>query len=261
MAFQNSISFQDEIENQQPKINSNILSSPSFFSPSMHHKSEILVDDSLDFLYATSSEYSFETVDESKSILSMIKNQIDTKLKDEHWDGSIIGIQTLQNFVQLMENSNEFNKLSLIDSKGNFHRIDQIIQPDDDFVDNSLQIKYKMVPVIESIKMMKNSVETEYKFCNEINDDNNNDVKCEDNCYDSVVNVIIDDTQFESTKEDNYEECLESLIEISSSSDESKNSSGLLYSEFLSSIPVRPRSIFISTPHNKFVIFINVFIS
>lgn len=110
-------------------------------------------------------------------LLNMITHSLDRQLDEKHqtvWKGKQIGIQSSETCIQMIENFKQLDQQILIDSNGNRIKAKDVIQSNDILKENPLRIKYKLVPVIEGFSLVKNGIETEYKFCQENIDDNNN---------------------------------------------------------------------------------------
>lgn len=94
------------------------------------------------------------------------------------WPMNEIAVRDSNNNIRLIQNRHELNEQILVSSNGSTHQITDVINPNDSTENVSLKIKYKLVPVIEFLTVVKNSTEISYEFDENVQDINNNNMEC-----------------------------------------------------------------------------------
>lgn len=90
------------------------------------------------------------------------------------WPMNELGIRDSNNDIRLIQNRDELNEQILVSSNGSVRQVKGLINPNDDRENVSLKIKYKFIPIIESLTVVRNSIETSYEFTENAYDINNN---------------------------------------------------------------------------------------
>lgn len=115
-------------------------------------------------------------------VWNMIVQAIDHSLINDHkvkWTNKEFGVRDLDTNIRLLKNRQELNRQILVCSNGRKTYLKDLLSSDDSTDKISVKIKFKLVPVVESITLVNKSIETLYNFAeDQHNEINNNDVEC-----------------------------------------------------------------------------------
>lgn len=155
-------------------------------------------------------------------VWNMIVQALDQSLLNNHkvnWPNKVIGIRDSNDKIRLIQNRDELQKQILVAPTGLRTHLKDLFNADDSTADISLKMKFKLVPVVESIILVNKSVETPYTLAEDDNaiaiDINNNDMECKNNENvdekkeleeeDTLINFV---NNHESTGNINYDKTL-----------------------------------------------------
>lgn len=202
-------------------------------------------------------------------VWNMIVQSIDQNLSDKHkvnWVNKEIGVRNGDDKVQLIQHRDDLDKQILISSNGKKAYLKDLMNPNDSSDNISLNIKFKLVPIVEKISIVNKCSETSYKFAENDNEINNNimDIKMENNSYEFIENVPTLMNSYDSlcsrsccnTSEfiDSIGSCSTLMNTIFTSSDRTLTNSTCTtwdYSEFCYDIMPDASSTFISDAHGN----------
>lgn len=105
-----------------------------------------------------------------------------------------IGVRDSNDQIRLIQNRDELDAQVLVDSNGLLTQVRDLINPNESEANVSMKIKFKLVPVVERIILVTNTVESEYKFANQTEDINNNDIKYEKTVKEGNVSKPVAET-------------------------------------------------------------------
>ncbi|XP_055305280.1 uncharacterized protein LOC129569985 [Sitodiplosis mosellana] len=117
-------------------------------------------------------------------VWNMIVQALDQSLLKNHkvnWPKKVIGIRDSNDKIRLIQNREELQQQILVASTGLKSRLKDLLNANDSTSDISLKMKFKLVPVVESLTIVNKSTETSYMFAVGDNEINNNDMQCENN--------------------------------------------------------------------------------
>lgn len=128
-------------------------------------------------------------------VWNMIVQALDQSLLNNHkvnWPNKVIGIRDSNDKIRLIQNRDELQKQILVSPNGLRTHLKDLFNADDSTADISLKMKFKLVPVVESIILVNKSIETPYTLAKDDNsiDINNNDMECQNNENVEVKNVL-----------------------------------------------------------------------
>lgn len=134
-------------------------------------------------------------------VWNMIVQALDQSLLTNHkvnWPNKVIGIRDSNDNIQLIHNREELQQQALVASNGLRTHFNDLLNANDSNDDFSLKMKFKLVPVLETLTLVNESTETPYTFAGDINDLNNNNNVMQ--CEHFEVNKV--DGEKEDSKED-----------------------------------------------------------
>lgn len=114
-------------------------------------------------------------------IWNMIVQTLDEGLLKNHkvnWPKKVIGIRDSNDKIRMIQNREELQQQILVASTGTKSQLKDLLNANDSTADFSLKLKFKLVPVVESLTIVNKSTEKSFVFADN-NDINNNDVHCE----------------------------------------------------------------------------------
>lgn len=111
-------------------------------------------------------------------VWNMIVQALDKSLLENHkvnWPKKVIGIRDSSDKIRLIQNREELQQQILVASTGLQSQLKDLLNENESTDDISLKMKFKLVPVVESLIIVNKSTETSYKFAESNNEINNND--------------------------------------------------------------------------------------
>lgn len=129
-------------------------------------------------------------------IWNMIVQTLDEGLLKNHkvnWPKKVIGIRDSNDKIRLIQNREELQQQILVASTGTKSQLIDLLNANDSTADFSLKLKFKLVPVVESLTIVNKSTEKSFVFADN-NDINNNDAQCE--------NMVIENEAIENESDE-----------------------------------------------------------
>lgn len=100
-----------------------------------------------------------------ESLNKSIKNE---QHQTPNWSVQEIGIKSsVNNNIQLIKSFNDFNQQLFVESNGQKLQANDFFNSDNPITDNSFEIRYKLVPIIDGFSVTQNGTKNYYTFCND----------------------------------------------------------------------------------------------
>lgn len=100
-----------------------------------------------------------------ESLNKSIKNE---QHQTPNWSVQEIGIKSsVDNNIQLIKSFNDFNQQLFVESNGQKLQANDFFNSDNPITDNSFEIRYKLVPIIDGFSVTQNGTKNYYTFCND----------------------------------------------------------------------------------------------
>lgn len=182
-------------------------------------------------------------------VWNMIVQALDQSLLDNHkvnWINKAIGIRDSADKIRLIQNREELQQQILVDSMGFKTHLKDLLNANDSTDDISVKMKFKLVPVVESIILVNKSTETPYMFSKDDNEINNNDMQCTNNEH--KIEEEEDETLINYDNNDDN-----TVYTTCSNTPENLTCSTWEYTEFCSGILPIASSTFISNEHISYL--------
>lgn len=170
-------------------------------------------------------------------IQQAIQQSLQSKFQIETSNNCDIAVLNSNDNIRLIQNRQELNEQILVSSNGMKTRVKDFANPND-YTENMLyKVQYRLVPVIESLAVVNNSIETTYKFVENAKDINNNgnETHMVLNEHFDRTEISTDNTYPNTTYEDDDDKTITNTSELSWE-----------YSDFQNDISPEVASTFIS---------------